>query len=54
MLPGGVSELRLTVGPDYRVYYTQRGDTLIIMLCGGDKSTQTKDVERARLPAQSF
>jgi putative addiction module killer protein len=39
-LKGGVSELKLTVGPGYRVYYTQRGNTLIFLLCGGDKSTQ--------------
>ena len=36
----GVLELRLTYGPGYRVYYAQQGDRLVLLLCGGDKSTQ--------------
>lgn len=43
----GVSELRLDVGPGYRVYYLQEGDALVLLLCGGDKSTQQKDIEKA-------
>ena len=43
----GISELRLTYGPGYRVYYLQDGDTLILLLVGGDKSTQRKDISRA-------
>lgn len=43
----GVSELRLTYGPGYRVYYLQDGDRLILLLCGGDKSTQRRDIEKA-------
>lgn len=43
----GVLELRLDVGPGYRVYYLQDGDTLILLLCGGDKSTQQTDIVRA-------
>jgi putative addiction module killer protein len=43
----GVSELRLTYGPGYRVYYLQDGEILILLLCGGDKSTQQKDIEKA-------
>ncbi len=43
----GVSELRLTYGPGYRVYYVQRGAELIVLLGGGDKSTQQRDIERA-------
>ena len=43
----GVSELRLTYGPGYRVYYLQEGDLLILLLCGGDKSSQRKDIEKA-------
>ena len=56
---GGVCELRIDHGPGYRVYYGQAGKTLILLLCGGDKSTQAKDIEianaywkdyKARLP----
>lgn len=43
----GVWELRLTYGPGHRVYYLQDGDTLILLLCGGDKSTQQADINRA-------
>jgi len=44
---GGVSELRMPFGPGYRVYYMQDGDTLILLLMGGDKSTQQRDIEKA-------
>lgn len=44
---GGIGELRIDYGPGYRVYFVQRGDTLTILLCGGDKRTQAKDVKRA-------
>jgi putative addiction module killer protein len=44
----GVSELRIHYGPGYRVYYIQRGAVLIVLLCGGDKSTQDKDIETAK------
>lgn len=44
---GGVSELRIDYGPGYRVYYKQKGDVLVILLYGGDKSSQTKDIKRA-------
>ena len=43
----GICELRVDYGPGYRVYYGQDGNTLIIFLCGGDKRTQQKDIERA-------
>ena len=43
----GVSEMRVHVGPGYRVYLVQRGSTLVVLLCGGDKSTQQRDIERA-------
>lgn len=44
----GISELRIHHGPGYRVYYIQRGAVLIVLLCGGDKSTQEKDIETAK------
>ncbi len=44
----GISEMRVDYGPGYRVYYTQRGQLLLLLLCGGDKSTQQKDIERAK------
>jgi putative addiction module killer protein len=46
-LKHGVSELKIDVGPGYRVYYTQHEDVVVILLCGGDKSSQTKDVKLA-------
>ena len=44
----GISELRIHYGPGYRVYYVQHGPVLIVLLCGGDKSTQSKDIETAK------
>ena len=44
----GISELRIHYGPGYRVYYIQRGAVLVILLCGGDKSTQVRDIETAK------
>ena len=43
----GVSELRFAFGPGYRVYFTRRGDIVVILLCGGDKASQDRDIERA-------
>jgi putative addiction module killer protein len=43
----GVSELRIDVGPGYRVYFTKRERVVIILLTGGDKSTQAKDIKKA-------
>jgi putative addiction module killer protein len=43
----GVCELKIDIGPGYRVYYTERGTELIILLAGGDKSTQPKDIKTA-------
>jgi putative addiction module killer protein len=45
---GGVNELRLAFGPGYRVYFGAAGDELIILLCGGDKSSQDKDIKKAK------
>ena len=53
-LSDGVSELKIDVGPGYRVYYAQRGTSLLLLLAGGDKSTQQKDIEMAIHLAKSF
>ena len=44
----GVSELRVDYGPGYRVYYKQTGKDIVLLLCGGDKSTQDGDIRRAK------
>ena len=44
----GVSELRIDYGPGYRVYFVQRGRMLIVLLCGGDKRTQARDIRTAK------
>ena len=50
----GVSEMRIGYGPGYRVYYQQRGETIALLLCGGDKSTQAKDILRAKRLAKEW
>ena len=49
-----VSEMRILVGPGYRLYYTIRHNTIILMLCDGDKSTQAKDIKKAKKIAQAL
>jgi putative addiction module killer protein len=44
----GVSEMRVPHGPGYRVYFKQTDKTVVFLLCGGDKSTQEKDIKRAK------
>ena len=50
----GISELRINYGPGYRVYYKQQGRQLIILLAGGDKRTQSKDIKTAQHLAKNL
>lgn len=50
----GVSEMRIDYGPGYRVYYQQRGQVVALLLCGGDKSSQARDIQRAIEIAQEW
>jgi putative addiction module killer protein len=50
----GVSELRVDYGPGYRVYFGQRGQTLVVLLCGGGKRTQDRDIRLAKQYWQEF
>ena len=52
-LTDGVSELRIDIGPGYRVYYTRRANRLLLLLAGGDKGSQRKDIERAIVLARN-
>jgi putative addiction module killer protein len=50
----GISELRIHYGPGYRVYFQKRGSTIIVLLCGGDKGTQKKDITTAKRLAKEW
>jgi putative addiction module killer protein len=50
----GVSELRVDYGPGYRVYFCRRGEDVILLLCGGDKSTQDRDIREAKAMAKEI
>jgi putative addiction module killer protein len=49
----GVSEMRIDYGPGYRVYFTRRGDALVVLLAGGDKRGQSRDIHAARVLAKN-
>ena len=53
-LTDGVAELKINVGPGYRVYYLIRGERLLLLLIGGDQSSQQKDIAKAILLAKTF
>ena len=44
----GISEMRINVGPGYRVYFIREGTSVVVLLCGGDKDSQQRDIERAK------
>ncbi len=50
----GVSEMKIDYGPGYRVYFIQRGEELVVLLCGGDKSTQDDDIRQAKAIARRW
>ena len=47
----GVSEMRIDYGPGYRVYYVHRGAEIVVLLCGGDKGSQDRDIREAKRPS---
>ncbi len=51
---GGVSEMRIDYGPGYRLYFSQRGTALVLLLCGGDKHTQDADIVSAKKLAKEW
>lgn len=53
-LGDGVSKLRLDFGPGYRIYFARHGQELLILLCGGDKSTQSRDIAQAKALARAW
>jgi putative addiction module killer protein len=50
----GISELRIHFGPGYRIYFHRRGETIVVLLCGGDKGTQARDIKKAKLLAKEW
>lgn len=53
-LKGGVTEMKIDIGPGYRVYFARRGNMWIVLLCGGDKRTQQRDIRTAQRLAREI
>jgi len=51
---GSISEMRIDFGPGYRLYFTRRGNIVVVLLCGGDKSSQKRDISRAQRIAKEL
>ena len=54
VLSGGITELRIDYGPGYRIYYTKRDSVIVLLLVGGDKRSQSKDIETAQRLAKEW
>jgi putative addiction module killer protein len=52
-LSGGLMEMKINYGPGYRVYFVHRAAAIVVLLCGGDKHTQRRDIDRARALAEA-
>ena len=50
----GINELRISYGPGYRIYFTRQGQEIVLLLCGGDKSSQSRDIAMARQMAKEL
>jgi putative addiction module killer protein len=50
----GISEMRIDYGPGYRLYFTRRGEQIVVLLCGGDKSSQSRDIAFAKQMAKDL
>jgi len=50
----GIGELRVDTGPGYRIYFLKHGETIVVLLCGGDKSTQSRDIRTAKELARQW
>ncbi|NYS59570.1 type II toxin-antitoxin system RelE/ParE family toxin [Vreelandella salicampi] len=50
----GISELRISYGPGYRIYYITKGPVIVVLLCGGDKASQPRDIEQAKAIAAQW
>lgn len=50
----GIAEIRVDAGPGYRIYYVRDGDIVVVLLCGGDKNSQSRDIARAKFLARQL